>query len=103
MIRLPPGSTRTDTLLPYTPLFRSELGFHVQTCRTQRLRERQGVVEAGVVEQGHQRVDRTLRAGNQSRVAQLEEQPGQADGNAHAGQLRLRVVDRKSTRLNSSH
>src|SRR3546814_5214451 len=24
MIRLPPGSTRTDTLFPYTPLFRSD-------------------------------------------------------------------------------
>src|SRR3546814_13303593 len=26
MIRLPPRSTRTDTLFPYTTLFRSELG-----------------------------------------------------------------------------
>src|SRR3546814_18068441 len=26
MIRLPPRSTRTDTLFPYTPLFRSRLG-----------------------------------------------------------------------------
>src|SRR3546814_17805797 len=26
MIRRPPGSTRTDTLLPYTTLFRSRLG-----------------------------------------------------------------------------
>src|SRR3546814_20586255 len=26
MIRLPPRSTRTDTLFPYTPLFRSRIG-----------------------------------------------------------------------------
>src|SRR3546814_19806190 len=31
MIRRPPGSTRTDTLFPYTTLFRSAEGFqHVQ-------------------------------------------------------------------------
>src|SRR3546814_12928310 len=29
MIRRPPGSTRTDTLLPYTTLFRSEAGAEV--------------------------------------------------------------------------
>src|SRR3546814_11912683 len=29
MIRLPPGSTRTDTLFPYTTLFRS-IGYRVQ-------------------------------------------------------------------------
>src|SRR3546814_17744992 len=28
MIRRPPRSTRTDTLFPYTTLFRSDLGFH---------------------------------------------------------------------------
>src|SRR3546814_17058396 len=27
MIRLPPRSTRTDTLFPYTPLFRSDLRY----------------------------------------------------------------------------
>src|SRR3546814_12617753 len=31
MIRRPPRSTRTDTLFPYTTLFRS-LGGHVETC-----------------------------------------------------------------------
>src|SRR3546814_12694319 len=35
MIRRPPRSTRTDTLLPYTTLFRSgsaELGWHTDQC-----------------------------------------------------------------------
>src|SRR3546814_6338592 len=30
MIRRPPGSTRTDTLFPYTTLFRSRQGLHVE-------------------------------------------------------------------------
>src|SRR3546814_2092717 len=33
MIRLPPRSTRTDTLFPYTTLFRSdETGFEIERC-----------------------------------------------------------------------
>src|SRR3546814_18576469 len=34
MIRLPPRSTRTDTLFPYTTLFRSERGDEVAARRT---------------------------------------------------------------------
>src|SRR3546814_16836511 len=33
MIRLPPRSTRTDTLFPYTTLFRSHLGDEVRDLR----------------------------------------------------------------------
>src|SRR3546814_5153249 len=40
MIRRPPRSTRTDTLFPYTTLFRSGLGIE---CRMQELVERVGV------------------------------------------------------------
>src|SRR3546814_5145509 len=32
MIRRPPRSTRTDTLFPYTTLFRSDVG--IQSCRS---------------------------------------------------------------------
>src|SRR3546814_10568502 len=32
MIRRPPRSTRTDTLFPYTTLFRSGNGFHTIRC-----------------------------------------------------------------------
>src|SRR3546814_12374263 len=34
MIRRPPRSTRTDTLFPYTTLFRSVLDRHLAPCRT---------------------------------------------------------------------
>src|SRR3546814_11469774 len=33
MIRRPPGSTRTDTLLPYTTLFRSDEDDRLAPCR----------------------------------------------------------------------
>src|SRR3546814_11260712 len=32
MIRRPPGSTRTDTLFPYTTLFRSQAAHAVRPC-----------------------------------------------------------------------
>src|SRR3546814_15029893 len=33
MIRRPPRSTRTDTLFPYTTLFRSAICYHLMKCR----------------------------------------------------------------------
>src|SRR3546814_3055384 len=77
MIRRPPRSTRTDTLFPYTTLFRSLAQRHflrhpVDLLLTLREFERPGVFERLVL------------------VAGGEE-----------GRMRLR--DRKSTRLNSSH
>src|SRR3546814_17916639 len=79
MIRRPPRSTRTDTLFPYTTLFRSvEAG---------RQKAAQAIVDAPTV---------MLEAG----IAVL------AVGDEPVDQLDLRrreVGDRKSTRLNSSH
>src|SRR3546814_18237964 len=55
MIRRPPRSTRTDTLLPYTPLFRSG-----QPLRSEALVQRRGQIErilqAGIRRQGFQRL-----------------------------------------------
>src|SRR3546814_11221157 len=65
MIRRPPRSTRTDTLFPYTTLFRSLEG---AVCRADDPAEARRVVQ--------------VRAENGERIA---------------------LVDRKSTRLNSSH
>src|SRR3546814_17141720 len=46
MIRRPPRSTRTDTLFPYTTLFRSDLG-----QRPTRIGERQKLIErVGIVQ-----------------------------------------------------
>src|SRR3546814_4890657 len=55
MIRRPPRSTRTDTLLPYTPLFRSG-----QPLRSEALVQRRGqigrILQAGIRRQGFQRL-----------------------------------------------
>src|SRR3546814_2082095 len=39
MIRRPPSSTRTDTLLPYTTLFRSIVFPRVESCGSTRIKE----------------------------------------------------------------
>src|SRR3546814_7207223 len=105
MKRLPPRSTRTDTLFPYTTLFRSQaeagalvlaaepgldLGEGLQHARLVVL----GDADAGVDD---------AEAGAHSRT-----RPGR-DGDAAARRRELDGVrqqvdeDRKSTRLNSSH
>src|SRR3546814_15313078 len=97
MLRRPPISTRTDTLFPYTTLFRSDhagAGFRMQPLdrRAHRLERRQDLViqlgpdraaQAGIAEEA---------GGDRSEVAIA----------LLAHRLR-RFVDRKSTRLNSSH
>src|SRR3546814_10092024 len=102
MIRRPPRSTRTDTLFPYTTLFRSQLtwialqigdeaedlggpahtlgdGRFVGASELQR--------EAHVVGDRHMRIERVVLE-HHGNVALL---------------WRNAVQDRKSTRLNSSH
>src|SRR3546814_13401990 len=46
MIRRPPRSTRTDTLFPYTPLFRSRFGMRADLARQGQQRQRHLEVEA---------------------------------------------------------
>src|SRR3546814_13391725 len=79
MIRRPPRSTRTDTLFPYTTLFRSQqIGVAA---------DRRG--EVGVVGE---------------REAEVAEVVGAVDRLALRAQDQLvHQQDRKSTRLNSSH
>src|SRR3546814_14918801 len=83
MIRRPPRSTRTDTLFPYTTLFRSE------AQRVEQLDVLLGVF-AG------------QRRGFAGKLVE-----GIGDGDGIVGDVRQRHiaqhVDRKSTRLNSSH
>src|SRR3546814_19706934 len=73
MIRLPPRSTRTDTLFPYTTLFRSARRTR-RACRARR-----------------DDILRTLR-----RIDRDLDGPGAVGGRDARG-------DRKRTRLNSSH
>src|SRR3546814_6081988 len=125
MIRRPPRSTRTDTLFPYTTLFRSVVLRPVALP---------GAVDAGVavLHPGlhHRRaprparehrptqriavaaVDHLLAAGRAVRGAQLASRRADAGdaavaaGGRGCGRQRAVVagaVDRKSTRLDSSH
>src|SRR3546814_13121493 len=97
MLRRPPRSTRTDTLFPYTTLFRS-------------LTLRNGPFERAVFQRVVLDADgEALLAGHQARPL------GDRPALQHAVHLQAQVVvqpprrmlldqvDRKSTRLNSSH
>src|SRR3546814_20544438 len=86
MIRRPPRSTRTDTLFPYTTLFRSGLGGELYAQ-----------FEDGSVHYQDQ-FGRTEKGNDflKKEVVEAELGPGDACGCGSG-------IDRKSTRLNSSH
>src|SRR3546814_988166 len=97
MIRRPPRSTRTDTLFPYTTLFRSfasperkirrNPAVHPQSIKSDRFRVAVTLAVDGFI-LGHHAMDQLCQAGL---VVLLD----------HG--TRLFQPDRKSTRLNSSH
>src|SRR3546814_15783049 len=91
MIRLPPRSTRTDTLFPYTTLFRSVVGDDIIVENLAEL----------IVADPRRRAVIGIRRG----VA--DERGDRAEGGDRLVHQMLEVVlgreDRKSTRLNSSH
>src|SRR3546814_1471209 len=109
MIRRPPISTRTDTLFPYTTLFRSHLfgrkadmvgavGRHArhQPVGGQRDQEAEGLDRAGDM-------DRLPVA-----IGEVDGETPRRDiavshGPAPCRRRRPRTGDRESTRLNSSH
>src|SRR3546814_18424997 len=96
MKRLPPGSTRTATPFPYTPLFRSQ---HLPA-------EQQQAQELEVEHQraGQHHADQQVapEAGFRRRIAGPEERREEVAGGG-AAEPQRRQRDRKSTRLNSSH
>src|SRR3546814_11795240 len=81
MIRRPPRSTRTDTLFPYTTLFRSHPGMAPRTPFSSTVGRGRAPFEA----------NSTLRL-----------QRAHSNPFSRTKQAKRRV-DRKSTRLNSSH
>src|SRR3546814_15094157 len=99
MKRRPTRSKRTDTLFPYTTLFRSPFGMEgagfAETDEARILQHverqvRERVVEHGMVDVG---------MGDAGRFERLR--AGPAEG-AEGGEV-VHLRDRKSTRLNSSH
>src|SRR3546814_18361528 len=95
MIRRPPRSTRTDTLFPYTTLFRSYLdAFGLDAVATEVLHVAFGEI---VTDHGHD-LDFFRKIGGSQRGV------GSGSANDFSGfAKRGFYADRKSTRLNSSH
>src|SRR3546814_1130555 len=113
MIRPPPRSTRTDTLFPYTTLFRSE-GWHADGADSHFVIGGVDYVEDSEIGQ------RIVNACNTDGYgpAFFRTVPGRAESLlwkriyfSHEQEVRLMLIartwpkdqDRKSTRLNSSH
>src|SRR3546814_19083036 len=101
MIRRPPRSTRTYTLFPYTTLFRSHQGVAV-IVRIHKLTYLYVISLLRNCPWGYLDNNQITRreATAAARIAQgdIAARTVTLDGGA-----RLHIVDRKSTRLNSSH
>src|SRR3546814_3338573 len=98
MIRRPPRSTRTDTLFPYTTLFRSpEGGFDL--CRELRARSSSLPILFLTARDSDLDVVSGLRLGADDYLSKSISLP-QLTARVQA---LFRRIDRKSTRLNSGH
>src|SRR3546814_5970888 len=109
MIRRPPRSTRTDTLFPYTTLFRShEAAFeHApppgQFGDTAPHHEIGQFAVAKPVELEVHRQGIAAQA-EEDALTEAEDSPFAPEQHqAHRGERQRKETDRKSTRLNSSH
>src|SRR3546814_20626362 len=97
MIRLPPRSTRTDTLFPYTTLFRSVSGGVVPLHQERLLVAGPNHVDPEMPRdrvKGHR--ERVSESGRPDVVPRVR-------ARIRAPHINGVVGDRKSTRLNSSH
>src|SRR3546814_17653617 len=98
MNRRPPRSTRTDTLFPYTTLFRSAVGVLPKVVRGERVT---GVGVAGAVALGEPVL--SLLGGTVRPRLRVDPTGGRLLDSVVTDRGRRRQRDRKSTRLNSSH
>src|SRR3546814_5585303 len=105
MIRRPPRSTRTDTLFPYTTLFRSTFTRGGRCATSHDLSTGHGSsrgaasrLTPGWSETSHAK-DQHHEGRHSSRLSHHQG----ADDRRHRVRNPLHLGDRKSTRLNSSH
>src|SRR3546814_18265544 len=101
MIRRPPRSTRTDTLFPYTPRFRSLFLSAPLTVPAVADEDDNWSITASRMEasrmEAQRKVQREMQEGQQGGYAPLHA------ASAPTSTLTPASADRKSTRLNSSH
>src|SRR3546814_5030911 len=107
MIRRPPRSTRTDTLFPFTTLFRSEA--LAEQCKFRDCRHDRepgcavrAAIEAGTLDPQRLANYFKLRDEVAGAADKLATRLAQKAGDKVQGKT-LNKRDRKSTRLNSSH
>src|SRR3546814_11822564 len=107
MIRRPPRSTRTDTLFPYTTLFRSSNPRLWNSVKTSRRLDHDGEIDPIAVQIAGSDPEMMAEAavfnvGKGARIIDINMGcPVKKVCNVASGSALLR--DRKSTRLNSSH
>src|SRR3546814_13977934 len=97
MIRLPPRSTRPDTLFPYTTLFRSLIWLN-PLLRWDGFEPKAAGIRAILPQ-----VDDFRPVHNLSSIADLAAALSHASNAGNRLKHNLGRIDRKSTRLNSSH
>src|SRR3546814_9894781 len=114
MIRRPPRSTRTDTLFPYTTLFRSLTSGVRQACNSisvlrsriaENRTDRTSIIERVRVERGVLMRELFLLDGDDAEEFGWQERAlcAQTDPEAFFPEKGGSTRDRKRTRLNSSH
>src|SRR3546814_20628783 len=106
MIRLPPRSTRTDTLFPYTTLFRSDAGDphfgqrFAHIVELERLDDRSDHFHASSPNRYGTSIARPVISAAPALTGCIRVRRAGSDQDLRS---RPRHPDRKSTRLNSSH
>src|SRR3546814_20324176 len=107
MIRRPPRSTRTDTLFPFTTLFRSDRSAVDILNRTCHRQEAFGIAEEGREARADLADDAGAKGGGivllARRAGNAVAASAQNDRDAVEEADLILHIDRKSTRLNSSH
>src|SRR3546814_14183029 len=103
MIRRPPRSTRTETLFPYTTLFRSSGRAHGKRMNAEPLHEalrlQRDAAELGF---DWRQLDE-LWDKLAEEIAELQQATGEGPARIEDELGDVLFIDRKSTRLNSSH
>src|SRR3546814_6851492 len=109
MIPRPPRSTRTDTLFPYTTLFRSLLGTSTAELHMPRSAH-DDASRSEILDPPQFRIEIALPVGNDARCREICPRLiefmacGYSERAVLAAHLMTEgILDRKSTRLNSSH